>query len=318
MNVRAYRGEDIGRILAIWQKEAPFCAPDRNGFIRKTLLEENFSPDGLLIAENESGDISGFVIAVARRVPVCAGAPDESNLGFYTAFCVPGLNDPADARAADTGRALVTAAENYLRSLGRTRVSTGFYPFYYAQGFEENRQPGYCALFESLGYRGGRSFSLSLDMADYRENPRVPGYRRALADDGFYVGPLTPAYLPSLLDPGADFSSPSWSREFAYRVAELDFDCVRIAAKDGRVIGAAACDDRLSRPGRFGPFGVSPALRGRGIGSVLLADALAEMKRRGVKTSWMQWVGDGGAAYRLYTGVGYQKANTFLTFSKTL
>ena len=174
------------------------------------------------------------------------------------------------------------------------------------------------ALFTGRGYADAQSCSLCCDLAAYREKPDLAEKREALFRGGFRIGALQTAQAPSLLRPGAPFAGGSWTYEFRSRILQGDLAAIRVCEKDGEIIGAAACHDPYSEDGRFGPFGVDPAFRGHGIGAVLLADALGEMKRRGNVFSWMQWVSEGGAAYHLYTGVGYRIRNRFHTFSKVL
>lgn len=314
MTIRNFRGSDIEKIPQIWQKDMPFITVSREYFIRKIVLEDNFLPEGFFAAEDDStGEILGFVCAVYRRTPICAGIPVETDRGWISAFCVPDRS-----RCDEIGGALLSAAEDYLFRNGKTQLSTGFFPQYFTQGIEENLCPEYASLFGKHGWNGSRSWSLSMPLNGYSTSGDIRAKRNILENEGIYTGALRDDLLLSLLDPNAPFSNASWSYEFKMRLAELDFGCIRVAALGGKVIGAAACNDRTAPCGRFGPFGVDPSMRGKGIGSVLLDDALCEMKRRGYETAWMQWVGDSGSAYHLYTKAGFTKNNTYLTFTKSL
>lgn len=311
MMIRNLCGNDIAACAALLDKDQPFLGVTESRFVRKIVLEENYSPHGFFVAE-EDGRILGFLNAVFRQVPIRAGEPMEAYTGWFSAFCVP---DPADVPTV--GRALLETGERYLVSHGKTRISTGFYPTYFSQGIEASHTAE-IVLFREMGYTGAESMSLACDLTAYREQPDVAACRQQLLRDGFYLGAVQTRLIPSLLDPHSPIVNASWAYEFRSRIENGDMDALRVCADGDTVVGVAGCHDPMAPDGRFGPFGVDPAYRRRGIGSVLLADAILEMKRRGCTASWMQWVTPNGAAYRLYEKVGYRHRNTFYTFSKTL
>lgn len=69
-----------------------------------------------------------------------------------------------------------------------------------------------------------------------------------------------------------------WADECAAAMAQVPPRCI-LAQRDGAVVGFA-CHD-VARLGYFGPMGVDPSLRGRGIGSALTLAALAAMREAG-------------------------------------
>jgi GNAT superfamily N-acetyltransferase len=80
----------------------------------------------------------------------------------------------------------------------------------------------------------------------------------------------------------------SWTDEVSVCFPRLPVSAF-IATREGRVIGFAAYD--ATRPNYFGPTGVAPAERGKGIGQALLIAALSAMR-------------DAGYAYAIIGGVG--------------
>ena len=67
---------------------------------------------------------------------------------------------------------------------------------------------------------------------------------------------------------------------------------------------------------RFGPFGVNEALRGRGIGRVLLAAMLSEMLKKGFHVAWFMSTSD--AAARLYALCGFHETRRYATLRLSL
>ncbi|MGV3650074.1 MAG: GNAT family N-acetyltransferase [Devosia sp.] len=88
---------------------------------------------------------------------------------------------------------------------------------------------------------------------------------------------------------GAEFSQ-YWVSEVTIAMAHKPPRCL-VAIIDGQLVGFA-CHDATAR-GFFGPTGVSPAHRGKGIGQALLFHALMAMKARGYAYAVIGAVGPG-------------------------
>jgi mycothiol synthase len=68
---------------------------------------------------------------------------------------------------------------------------------------------------------------------------------------------------------------------------------------------------------RFGPIGVDPEERGKGIGQRLMFATLNAQRDAGHRTSWFLW-SDERTANRLYNGAGFKLARTFALLRKQL
>ncbi|MFA6542555.1 MAG: GNAT family N-acetyltransferase, partial [Bacteroidota bacterium] len=66
----------------------------------------------------------------------------------------------------------------------------------------------------------------------------------------------------------------------------------------------------------FGPFGVSDAFQGRGIGTVLLARTLDRMRTEGFHDAWVMWTDD--VAAKVYGKFGFQETRRFSILRKEL
>lgn len=315
MTIRTYKGTDAYEIPKLWNRALVNDQASRELIMKKLLMDVNFVPAGFFVAE-ENGKMMGFLNVVFRHTIFNRGADLEPDVGYINAFAV----DP-DANLDEIGGSLIAAAEDYLRKNGRHHVNMGYYPVYFTQGINEVSNADYVRLFASHGYTGYRSYGMDLDLTAYRAPENIEKKRNKLEREGFYIGPLTDAYLVSFLDVDQPFNNPSWSFEFRERlIRDLDYGRIRIAAKDGRVVGACAFGDPIGSMERFGPFGVDEALQGQGIGTVLLADALTEMKNRMLHCAWMQWTSGigSGAAGTVYQKAGFRETKRYITFSKDL
>ena len=87
--------------------------------------------------------------------------------------------------------------------------------------------------------------------------------------------------------------------------------CFLIAREKGEVVGF--CQQRNER---FGPFGVRPDCRNRGIGRMLLFKCLENMSARHVFFAYFLWTDEDAA--RLYSLAGFERRREFAVMRKNL
>jgi mycothiol synthase len=87
--------------------------------------------------------------------------------------------------------------------------------------------------------------------------------------------------------------------------------CFLVATHNERIVGY--CQQRRER---FGPFGVDPSLRSKGLGRVLLFRCLADMLAKGFHSAWFLWTGKDAA--RLYAQAGFKQVRQFAVLKKVL
>lgn len=310
MTVRNFKGDDVIKLVDCFNSALPHNTIDKDQFIKKVLLEENFDPDGLFIVEND-GRISGFVCCVYRKVPIDAYTPIAPTEGWISAFAV---NEKESF--FEIGNALLDSAENYFAMHKKSIISTGYYPLYLFQGVSEEHCPEYIELFEKRGYSCSRSIARRLELENYIAPQNIAAKKEKLESLGIYVGAIKDEHVCSLVDCREGFNSASSAYEFKLRLLDLDYERIRIAAKDGHVIGVCVFGDPYGSAERFGPFAVSKEYQGMGIGSVLMNECLSEMKKRGLSGAWMQWTPTSGAADAMYKKIGFKQTKTYVTFYK--
>jgi GNAT superfamily N-acetyltransferase len=64
-----------------------------------------------------------------------------------------------------------------------------------------------------------------------------------------------------------------------------------IAEQDGNLLAFSANEGNNKGTGWFGPMGTDPALRGKGVGGILLKKCLKDMKEMGFVKATVPWVG---------------------------
>ena len=69
---------------------------------------------------------------------------------------------------------------------------------------------------------------------------------------------------------------------------------------------------------RFGPFGVDDSEQGKGLGKILLHEALHSMKQRTIQGAWFLWTSEKSSAGHLYLKNGFKTYRTFHVMVKEL
>ncbi|WP_214102887.1 GNAT family N-acetyltransferase [Acrocarpospora catenulata] len=252
-----------------------------------------------LDARDLARDALTFDTASARAVVARLAAPPDGRR--WTALATPDLDgvvfasisqhlstvghvdllavDPR-ARRRGLGRALVGAAEEWLRAAGAEEVQfAGNPPCYAWPGIDVRYTPAHC-LAESLGYE---QFRTAWNMTA----PLTGGLASAadlarLAEEGVTVHAAPEGERTEV----AEFIRKEWNDSWAWE-AEHAGGC-HYARRDGEILGFAAWG---ARPSWFGPMGTAEAARGLGVGRVLLRRCLADLAATGLRSAQIGWVG---------------------------
>ncbi|MFF4418614.1 GNAT family N-acetyltransferase [Streptosporangium sp. NPDC001559] len=208
------------------------------------------------------------------------------------------------ARRRGRGRALVGAAEEWLRGQGATEARfAGNPPCYAWPGVDVRYTPAAC-LAERLGYeRYDTAWNMTADLTG---DLSVEADLERLAAAGVAVRRATRQ------DAGAvtAFVETHWGGDWAWETAQAS-GC-HYASRDGEIIGFAAWG---TRPAWFGPTGVAEAARGLGVGQVLLRRCLAEQRDSGLTEAQISWVGP----LRFYSrAVGARAERVFWLYRREL
>lgn len=306
--LRAFRPGDGPSLLAAWSRSAPDDPIGPVRFRTLILLDPNFDPEGLRVAEL-GGQVVGAAYAVRRRTPL-TGTDLEPEDGWILFFFV----DPPHRRAG-LGRRLLTDALDWLRGHGRTRVGFAPYtPHYVLPGLDRAAYPEAARLLAGLGFRiRYEAAAMDRSLVGYRMPDAVRRRERALVARGFRFGTPSDDDLVDLVALAAEEFTPDWAgaiRRCLSGGAPLD-RVVVARAPDGRLAGWAMHGAYDGMAERFGPFGVRQELRGAGLGKVLLHLTLERMRALGVHGAWFLWTGEASPAGHLYRESGFTTTRTF-------
>ncbi len=310
-SLRTYAPADESALVEVWNA-ALWADPIAISIWRtKVLLDPNFRAEGCHVAE-VNGAVRGFLLSITRQVPYYDEGL-QADQAWITAFGVH-----PDWQGRGLGNALLEAALNRLQNIGCKRVTISSYvPNYFTPGVDT---AAYGAGVEYLVRRGfkviSRPLSMRAELTGFRYPTAVTAADEKLRQQGIVIRPAVASDIVPVLAFIQRHFSADWYREAAGIFGDLFVGDPRmvnmiIAEQNGAVVGYAQ-----HRAERFGPFGVNPELRSRGIGRVLLAATLMEMLKKGFHAAWFLWTGDDAA--RLYAVCGFHEVRRFAVLQKNL
>ncbi len=313
MQIRPYQGPDEAELLDVWNRAMPSDRVDEALFRTQVLLDPNFHPDNLPVAVVD-GRVVGFVLCLTRQVPYFLGGMDEAE-AWITAFGVH-----PDYRRQGIGSALFDAVINKLRAERRKIVDISPYvPNYFVPGIDTRAYPETIQFLQDrLGFETlYHAISMGADLTDFQIPAQIQArIEGAEAEDDLIIRPIEPADIPDLMPFLVQHFGWDWFRFAQSYLLEYFGDsphriCFLIAREKGEIVGF--CQQRNER---YGPFGVRPDCRNRGIGRMLLFKCLEMMSAKHVFFAYFLWTDEEAA--RLYSLAGFKRRREFAVMRKTL
>jgi len=302
--IRSYDGSDEAAVLRVWETGLPCDAIDDRTFRRKVLLDPNFDPAWLAIADVE-GDVAGFCLTLRRRVPFPKLGLEPSR-AWITAMAVA-----PELRGGGVGGRLLDCVVSLCQAESRTELLLAPYvPNYFVPGVDEQAYASGLAWLLRRGFEVvSRAVAADANLVGFRYEEWAER-ERALASRGIRVRFLTPADIPALLGFLEATMPGDWLRHARDVLADIvrghgSFQQFVIAEDAGVILGYCQAEGD-----HFGPFGVREDRQGEGIGTVLLARCLHGMKRRGSHDAWVVWTSD-DSLERVYGRFGFHGTRRF-------
>jgi GNAT superfamily N-acetyltransferase len=152
---------------------------------------------------------------------------------------------------------------------------TGNAPGYIQPGVNVETELEALRFFSHHGFKEiGKVSSMERSLYEHIEIPE---------DDQWEIRHPDVSELGLLFDAISRSVPGGWAETFNQRFA-LNSQLIFIAVNDGR-IGAYS----TWRESRFGPIGVLPEFRGKGLGRLILAHSLEKMRQQGDTRAWFSW-----------------------------
>jgi ribosomal protein S18 acetylase RimI-like enzyme len=292
VTLTGFRPGAVAQLLDLWQQVMPRDAPDRERFRDIALLDSQFRPEGLaLLWRGER--LIGFSYAVAARA---AG-------GARPAGWIAGLGVAPGERRAGYGTRLLTSGLRFLASAGCSEARLGGNgERYLLPGADPLEYPEFHRFIQAAGFRAtGTTEAMACDLdgvpLDEMAGSGPDGrYAYCHPEDGD---------IPELLRVAAEFG-PGWAGLVRSHLARGGSPSHLWIARGPEGIAG------------FGPTGVLPVARGRGIGGQLLRLSLASMAARGRPSAWFLWGPEGRSGRRMYETAGFYVNRRFDFFARDL
>lgn len=312
VTVRPYNDTDFHAVLQVWEESMFLDAPTPAGFVRRVLLDENRTPESLLVAEVE-GRVVGFALCLVLRHPIERTGLLEQR-GFITAFGVA-----SEFRRQGVATALFDIAEEWFGRLGRSEITVAPYvPNYFIPGVDKAHYADAIQFLESRNYREfADAIGMDALIGQFQLTPELEKKERQLAEAGIQIGPLRREQLVAFLCFMEEVMPGDWVQavraqlERTADAAEV-FETVQVAIDSDKIIGYCQFHGE-----HFGPFGVADSHQSKGIGSVLLARTLLQMRKSGHHSAYVLWTGE-RAAHGIYGKLGFNVTRRFALMRKAL
>ncbi len=252
---------------------------DRRFFRKITVEDPNFDPR-LTLACVEGGRVVATALGVVRARAPAQAVEQQRGIAWIKALAaVP------EARGALLE--LVRVLEDEFARAGRRQVRVSDYASWYLAPGVDLEYDWLLALLARTGYRKvGEAVNYEVDMSAFYYPERVRALLSELSECGIKVRKVSPAEGELVGRWVEERFSPFWRTEVEMALTAEDGG-VLVAESGGRILGFSAYG--ALRPDFFGPIGVDPGARGRGIGTVLLFETLTLMRAEGVRMATIPW-----------------------------
>ncbi len=304
IRARTFAPAMVPELVDLWNTAAGKWFPLRERLFRQNAIDDpHFDPAGCIVAIGVDSDRAvGFCLAKVARVPLGADGL-RADRGWISMLAVL-----PDRQRSGIGTALLRAAEAFLRDRGRRRFVLGTGPAHFFPGVPDLL--GTAPFFQSCEYvLRGHAYDLWRPLDGYRTPAAVA--ETVAAHPDLEIRALRPGEEAALLA----FLDATFPGAWRYTAAHFldgggpigDFMALvgggavlgfaHVFPPDAHWIGpsiawaapAGAEGPASKRVGGLGPMGISPALRGRGLGLALLDRAMVHLAAAGAAEMFVDW-----------------------------
>ncbi|MCM3708979.1 GNAT family N-acetyltransferase [Sporosarcina luteola] len=314
MMYRAFQSGDEKGIVGLWNDVLIHDPIHKDRFRTQVLLDANFDPAGLIVAINGER-IVGAIMAITRKLPMI-GTELEPDTGWITFFMVH-----PDVGRQGIGHGLMERACDYIRSQGAEKVFFSSYaPNYFLPGIDEAAYPAGFEFLHKEGFKRAYSpVAMHRALTDYVYPEAVKAVKAEREQEGYVFETVQDGDLPAVITFANTVFNPDWGRAIREGLLQgIDPSQILIAKKQGKVVGFAMYGGYEGIRERFGPFGVDDNEQGKGLGKILLHEALYSMKQRTIQGAWFLWTSEKSSAGHLYLKNGFKTYRTFHVMVKDL
>lgn len=311
MKIRGYRSDDEAALLSVWNAALLYDPIDQRTFHRKVLLDPNFDPKWLLIAEAD-GQVVGFCLCLIRRVPM-EKVGMEPERGWITAFGVhPNWQNKGIGKSL-----LEHALQLFLEANRKEILISPYTPNYFVPGVDVRSYANALSFLQKHGFEIiARPISMDANIVLFDESPYAEREAR-LREQGIEVRNLHPHEVTDLIAFLKAHMPGDWVRHARDLLTDItkglgSYDQFIVAIADGEIVGYCQFEGE-----HFGPYGVRNEMQGKGIGTVLMVKCLQTMRRKGLHNAWVLWTSE-ETAQKVYSRFGFKETRRFAILRKQI
>lgn len=311
---RPFKSGDEKQIVDCWNDVLIHDPITSERFCRQVMLDANFDPEGLIVAE-ENGEVIGAILSITRKLPMYKTELEEDTAWISFFFVKSNL------QRTGVGKELLKRACNYAKSKGAEKIFFSSYaPNYFVPGIDEERYPSGFHFLKATGFRKLYSpVAMHRALTDYVYPNEVKELKRIREAEGYTFGKVKDGDFYELIHFANEVFNPDWGRAIREGVLQgLNPSQILVAKRDETVVGFALYGGYEGIRERFGPFGVDPAEQGKGLGKILLHETLQSMRAKTLHGAWFLWTSEKSSAGHLYLKNGFKTFRTFHVMLKEL
>ncbi|MDR2976481.1 MAG: GNAT family N-acetyltransferase [Streptococcaceae bacterium] len=297
-------------VLSLWNETLIHDKISTERFLTQIIFDENFGASLFLVALNASHTVIGFAYGIKRKQPYLTRGL-EPKRAWINMIAVAG-----EKQRRGIGSALLKALELRLKQLGTEEITLCAYsPNYFTPGIDVRYESGR-QFFEKHGYQQGEA-AVSMDK---NLSGHVYPLEKSLEElklEGIRIIPWKEKYSLKLIDFAESEFGGGWHRNINHAVQSGSAkDLIFIAVdKNDEVIGF--CMRKIDgNDCRFGPIGVSSALRTLGIGGKLLEVMLDDLQKRNILYTFFLWTS--GKTIDFYKKHGFKIFRDYYLYRKEI
>lgn len=285
-------------IIQIWNTTLVYDVINKERFMNRILLDDNFNDRYFLVALEERR-VVGFLFGIKRRIPYLERGLEETRGWINLIAMAP------EYQRKGLGRKLLKEIEQRFMQDGVKEITLCAYsPNYLTPGIDI-RYPAGITFFEKHGYTlSGDAVSMKCDLWDYHMNDETRKRIEELKAEGITIKPYTSNYCISLLSFLDKEFGAGWKRNALLAMQQWEAeDTIFLAVNDKEEIVGFVMRKIDGNDARFGPIGVMDSIRSKGLGGLLLETIMQDMREREIFEMYFLWTH--GAAIRFYERHGF-------------
>lgn len=275
--------KNLKQVYQLCEKNVLFVSQPFYIFQRVTLDSASFEPDFSIVARDFEGNVFGFFMVVFRRTYIFREKRKVAVLKFFVV--------DKSWRYKGLGTAIYNILLERIKQSEKKCFKMKFevlsaMPDYWLPGLDPRHTEAYFFLKKQGFKKAEERLNLCVDLntiSEKKPKDEIKGYKisRATLDDKEALAPLK--FMPRI------YRLSFWPDEI--KLSVQNDPITTFVAKEpntGKIVGWAS--HSVHFPGDFGPTGVRPSLQGKGIGGLLLAWCLWDIKQMGLKEARIMWV----------------------------